>query len=196
MPAIPSLAPTLKALETGRVIRTWVAVALRVVAVLAVIAGLVAAYRALKSLSESGQTGAGLLIAVLMVVAVAAMADILVYRAKAVEALPDSKFTVIPIFSQLLRSLGEIYAAFAVVFGVGGMLFLWITRQSPLDLIGVFFSWLPHAGAMGGAEGSFIGGLLFLIHMLLVGFLSLIVFYAGAEASIALVTIAQNTERR
>jgi len=194
MPAYPSLGPALKALEDGRLIRSWVATALRVCAILAVVAGLVGAYRVLKALSQSGQTGGGLLLALLMVVAVIMIAQILFYRAGAVGSLGDSRFTVIPIASQMLRSVGEIYAACAVVFGVGGMLFLWIWKQSPLDLIGAFAVVLPRGAAAG--EGSFVGGILFLLYMLVAGFLALIMFYAIAEASIALVTIAQNTERR
>ncbi|HXY19812.1 MAG TPA: hypothetical protein VEH83_07425 [Gemmatimonadales bacterium] len=194
MAAVPSLEPVLKALEEGRVIRSWVSIALKVCAVLAVIGGLVGAYRALKGLSESGQTGAGLLLALLMVVAVVMMAQILWYRAGTVAKLPDSRFTVIPIFSQLLRSAGEIYAAFAAVFGVGGMIFMWVAKQSPLGMIGGFATWLPRAAA--GIESSFVGGILFLIYMAVVGFFALVLFYAAAEASIAIVAIAQNTERR
>lgn len=194
MAAVPSLEPVLKALDEGRVIRSWAATALRVVAVLAAVGGLVGAYRALKGLSESGQTGAGVLLALLIVVAVAMLAQILWYRAGIVAGLPSSKFTVIPIFSQLLRCLGEIYASFAVVFGVGGMIFLWATKQNPLGMIGAFGMMLPHGFESG--EASFIGGILFLIHMLIVGFLALVVCYAAAEGSIALVTIAQNTERK
>ena len=37
MAAVPSLEPVLKALEEGRVIRSWVSIALKVCAVLAVI---------------------------------------------------------------------------------------------------------------------------------------------------------------
>jgi len=194
MAAMPSLEPVLKALDEGRVIRSWAATALRVVAVLAVIGGLVGAYHALKGLSESGQTGAGVLLALIIVVAIAMLAQILFYRAGVVAALPDSRFTVIPIFSQLLRCVGEIYASFAAVFGVGGMIFLWVTKTNPLGLIGALATWLPQGA--GGAEGSFIGGILFLIHMLIMGFLGLVVFYAAAEGSVALVTIAQNTERK
>ncbi|HTT67602.1 MAG TPA: hypothetical protein VMF70_06200 [Gemmatimonadales bacterium] len=194
MAAVPSLEPVLKALDEGRVIRSWAATALRVSAVLAVLGGLVWAYRALKGLSESGQTGAGVLLALLIVVAVAMLAQILFYRAGVVGGLPDSRFTVVPIFSQLLRAIGEIYASFAAVFGVGGMIFLWVTKQNPLGMIGAFTMLLPHGAETG--EASFIGGILFLIHMLLVGFLALVLFYAAAEGSVALVTIAQNTEKR
>ncbi len=152
------------------------------------------AYHVLKGLSESSQTGAGVLLGLLIVIAIVMLAQILFYRAGVVEALPSSKFTVIPIFSQLLRCVGEIYASFAVVFGVGGMIFLWVTKTNPLGLLGAFATWLPHGA--GGAEGSFIGGVLFLIHMLVMGFLGLVVFYAAAEGSVALVTIAHNTERK
>ncbi len=192
--AIPTLDPVLKSLENGRLIRSWVATALRVIAILAVVGGLVAAYRALKFLSQSGETGGGLLLGLLMVVAVVLMAQIVFYRAGAVARLPDSRFTVIPILAQMLRCTGEIYAAFATVFGVGGMLFFWIAKQSPLDLIGGFAFVVPRAAA--GSAGPFVGGLLFLVYTLVAGFLALVLCYAAAEASIALVTIAQNTEKK
>jgi hypothetical protein len=192
--AIPTLDPVLKSLENGRLVRSWVAIALRVIAILAVVGGLVAAYRALKYLSQSGSTGGGLLLGVLMVLAVAMMAQIIYYRAGTIARLPDSRFTVIPIVSQMLRCAGEIYAAFALVFGLGGMVFLWITKQSPLDLIGNFAFVVPRAAA--GSAGVFVGGLLFLVYTLVAGFVALLLFYAAAEAILALVTIAQNTEKK
>ena len=192
--AIPTLEPVLKSLEDGRLVRSWVATALRVIAILAVLGGLVAAYRVLKYLSQTGATGPGLLLAVVMVVAVAMMAQILFYRAGMIARLPNSRFTVIPIFSQMLRGAGETYAAFAAVFGLGGMVFLWITRQSPLDLIGTFAFVVPRAAAVNA--GPFVGGLLFFVYTLVAGFVGLILSYAAAEAVVALVTIAQNTEKK
>jgi hypothetical protein len=192
--AMPTLEPVLKKLENGRLVRSWVAIALRVIAILAVVGGLVAAYRVLKYLSQSGATGGGLLLGLVMVVAGAMMAQIVYYRAGAIARLPDSRFTVIPILSQMLRCAGEIYAAFATVFAIGGAVFVWITKQSPLDLIGSFSFVVPRAA--GGTASVFVGGLLFLVYTLVAGFLALIFFYAAAEAILALVTIAQNTEKK
>lgn len=193
MAGIPSLHPVLKALEDGRVIRAWVAGGLRIIAVLGALAGLVGAFQILKTAANAGETFGGLVLAAFAVVMVVAVAQILFYRAQAVNNLGDSPFTVIPIVSQLLRGTGEVYAAVATVLGLGGALFIWLTKENPLGLVGGFARLLPDSARAAG--GSFAGGLLFLGWLLVVGFVVLILFYFLAETSVVLADIARNTRR-
>jgi len=46
------------------------------------------------------------------------------YRAKAILNSEDSEFTVIPIFSNLFRAIGENYALFVITVGIGGTIML------------------------------------------------------------------------
>lgn len=182
--------PVLEALDHGDVIRTSVVLALRIFGVLAVLGGLYLLVEILKisfRLPTQGTTG-GLLFAVIFVAAILAQFQIYFYRAESVRNLGESPFTVIPIFSILFRTLGEIYATLGVAVGVGGCLFIWLSGISPLRL-------LPGAGEIfpsvsGG--GTFLDGLVFLLWLSVLSFLSLVVFYFLAEAILVVLDIARN----
>jgi len=182
--------PVLDALTDGKVIRTYVALALQVFGILSLVGGVYLLVEILKASFELPTAGTigGLLLAIVFVAAVLAVAQIFFYRAANIRDLGESQFTVIPIFSILFRCFGEIYATFGVAIGVGGCIFIWFSGVNPLELLrgvaGFFPSLYP--------EGTFLGGLLFLVYFALMSFGIIIIFYFLAESTVVLVDIAKN----
>jgi hypothetical protein len=186
----------LGALAEGRVIRNAIALVMRVLAVLVLIGGLLVVIQVLKvsfQISSATATIGGLVVAVLMVGAFFAVAQICLYRAQSVHDLQDSPFTIIPILSILFRAWGEAYAAATLAVGVGGCLFTWLSGMSPMMLLpglGAFMPPIPGFTDLGGQ--SFVTGLIFLIMMVVFAFGALVTFYALSELVIVLVDIAMN----
>jgi len=189
----------LGALAQGAVIRNAIALVMRIGAVLILLAGLLVVISVLKvsfQLQAATGTIGGLLVAVLMGVAFFAVAQIYLFRAQSVHDLEDSPFTIIPILSILFRASGESYAVFALLLGVGGCLFSWLSGESLMMLMAGFGALLPPIPGMAEVGGqSFVSGLVFLISMIVAAFASLVFFYAMAELVVVLVDIAMNVRR-
>lgn len=185
----------LDALTDGGIIRKLVVWALRVLGVLVLSGGLMAVFALLRfsfRFAAVGVHGAsvalgGILFAVILLAGVAAIVQIHFYRAGTVEALGESTYIVVPIVSILFRTAGEIYATFGVAVGVGGCVFMWLARFSPLTMLGGFGSLLPAVEA----EGSFVGGVFFLIYLAVSSFAFLVFSYFLAEAALVFVDIAR-----
>ncbi len=94
---------------------------------------------------------------------------------------------MIPVFSILIKSLGEIYATLGMAVGVGGCIFIWLSKLNPLDLMGeierVFPSLFP--------EQTFFGGVLFLVYFGIISFAVFIGSYFLAESMEIMVGIAK-----
>jgi hypothetical protein len=181
--------PVLHALDQGNVIRTAVVFALHTFGVLTVVAGfyfLIEILRLSFQLQTQGTVG-GLVFAIIFAAAIAALFQILFYRAESVRDLGPSPFTVIPIFSILFRTLGETNATFGAAVGVGGCVFIWLSGMSPLRLLGSLGEMLPPVSG-----GTFLDGLEFLLLTVVLSFVFLVVFYFLAEAVVVLVDIARN----
>jgi hypothetical protein len=182
--------PVLDALNDGKVIRGFVAIALKVLGILSLLGGLYLFIEILKmafQLPTEGTIG-GLLFAVIFAAAVLSVAQIFWYRANSIGTLADSSFTVIPIVSILFRLAGEVYAVLGVAVGVGGCLFIWFSTNNPMGLMPGLGNLLP--AAPGGA--GFLGGLAFLVYMCVASLMALVLFYFLAEASIVLVDVARH----
>jgi hypothetical protein len=181
--------PVLKALDQGNIIRTIVVFVLRALAVLTVLGGLFMLIEVLKlsfQLPTQGTIG-GLLLAIIFVAAIASVFQIFLYRAESVRDLGKSPFTVIPIFSILLRAFGETNATFGVAVGVGGCLFVWLSGMTPARFLPGIGDMLPSVSG-----GTFLEGALFLVWSALVSFAFLVGFYFLAEAVVVVVDIARN----
>jgi hypothetical protein len=176
--------PVLKALSDGRVIRTTVVWVLRILAVLLLLDILEACFRG----AGAGLAVGGVLLALILLLALACVAQVLFYRAASVEGLTDSTLTVIPIVSILFRAAGEVYATLGVAVGVGGCLFTWLAGASPSGLLGAVGGVLPTAPG----DQSFLGGLMFLAYMAVASFLVLVVFYFLAEGTLLWADMAHN----
>jgi hypothetical protein len=194
------LEPFFHALSDGKIIRLTVAWVLRV---LSVITALVALFGFIAiigvgfkaSEGDLGTRSAGLLIGcVLLALFVLAWgylsAGIFTFRARSVEELGDSHFTVLSIVSLLFRLNGEMAFVTYSLLGVGGCLFVWFTDASPFSSLGMLGEELPFAGH---ASTGFLGGIELVVLFLLIAFVCIVFFYALAELSVVLVEIALNT---
>ena len=192
--------PAFHALNDGKVIRIAVTWAIRVMAVILGVIGVVwcigfIALGIKGSDTMFGNRSAELLIAVLLF-SVFGLAfgylecGVCLFRAKSVSELREGHFIVLPILSILLRLLGEITCIAYGLIGIGGGLVLWIAGFNPLSSIGSISLGLPFE-ALG--SGGLIGGLEFAIFMLLLAFGAIALFYALAEFTVVAVEIANNT---
>jgi len=184
-------APLFRALEDGLVIRTLVALALRILAILVVMGGIYVFIDLLKAAFSEPTTQVtigGLIAAVFLLLGAVGDFFILFYRAASIGSLGDSSFTVIPSSSVIFRACGEIYAASLITVGVAGSLQTWFTGSSPLQRLGLLGLLSPSVPT----GGTFVDGLVFLVAMFLIAFACLILFYFLAEVVLVGVDIAKN----
>ena len=181
----------LDALDDGRVIRTSVALVLRVLGVLSLLGGVYLLVEILKAsfrLSTDGTIG-GLILAIFFGAAVLGVVQIVFYRARAINERERAPFVVIPMCSILFRALGEIYATLGLAIAVGGCFYIWFSKLNPFAVLGpmhrLFPSILP--------EGTFLGGVLFLLNLGLLSFVGLLGLYFVAESAVVMVEIAKGT---
>jgi hypothetical protein len=169
-----------------------VIVALKVVAVLVALGGVLAALTILTgALRGTGGTAlGGILFAILILGTAACVGQIYWYRAASVAALEHSRNTVIPIFAILSRAGGEAAATGFAGIGVGACLFLWLSPEGALGMLpGLAFpAQLP-------AEGGFLTGIVVLVYLAVLGFSALILGYLWAECIMLLVDIERNTRK-
>jgi hypothetical protein len=183
--------PVLEKLNDGKVIRTSIAFALQILGYLTLLGFVVLLVTLLKGafqLPGAGATIGGVLFAFVLAATGLAIYQILIYRAGNIRDLAESPFTVIPIFSILFRIAGEVYSVIGLAVGVGGCLFIWLAQLNPMYLLGGIGSLLPSLSP----EGTFLGGILFLIYLSVASFFVLIIFYFLAEASVVMVDVAKN----
>jgi len=196
-----SVEPFLHALSDGKIIRITTAWVLRVLGVISLIGGVVW-FIAILRVGFNAANGAfvGHSVGVLVgsfIFAVLGLCwgylcfSLCMFRARSTLELGDSRFTVLPILSILLRLNGEIFFVTYSLMGVGSCLFIWFADFSPLSEFGSLGSF-PF---MQGESSGFIGGVEFAVLGLLVAFIGIVISYALAELSVVLVEIATNTQR-
>jgi hypothetical protein len=173
----------LESLSKGSLVRTIMAFLFRFVGVANFI---FIAYFFFKTISYAPDFWLVLLLLLLLVAAFFVL-QIWFYRANKILGLEDSDFTVMPIFSHLFRAFGEMYALGAITIGLGGTLILWFSDY--IYSLGEFLQYLPFASL----DSSFIGGIIFLLVTILVGFLIMLVSYFMAEYVLVFAEIAKNT---
>jgi hypothetical protein len=194
------LNPFFHALNDGKIIRLTVAWVLRILAVITALVGLFGFIAIIgvgfkANGGDLGTRSAGLLIGCVLLALFALAwgylsAGILTFRARSVEELGDSHFTVLSIVSLLFRLNGELAFVTYSLLGVGGCLFVWFTDASPFSSLGMLGEELPFAGHAGTG---FLGGIELVVLFLLIAFVCIVFFYALAELSVVLVEIALNT---
>lgn len=186
--------PVLDALNDGRFIRSCVTVALKVLAVLVALGGLLAALSVITTslrLGSGGSALGGILFALFILGTAACVAQIGWYRSGSVAALDNPRNTLIPIFSILSRASGEVIATSCAGIGVGACLFLWLSGEGPL---GGLQQGIPFLGQI-PSESGFLGGIFVLVYLAVVGFSALILGYFWAEFIMLLVDIERNTRK-
>jgi len=184
--------PVLKSLEEGPVMRTIMALFLRILGVLSLLAALflaIAVATQLMQLKQSQMTIAGLVLAILIVAWGCVALLIFFYRAASLDSLEDSPFPVIPIVSVWFRAIGEIWATNLVLIGVGACLFVWFTGSSPMQFLGPF---ALLTGSDFSGSGPFLDGMKLLVGGFIGGFAVLIFFYLLAESYLVILDIARN----
>jgi hypothetical protein len=187
------LHPILDKLSEGKVIRNSIAFALQVLGILNVVAGIYLIVEILKAafrIESTGATIGGLLFVLFVAASALAIQQICSYRARSIRELGDSPFTVIPIFSILMRATGEMLAVSWLSLGVGGCLLLWFGGDYLLSLIPMARS--SSLFGLDSGESSFLAGIVFLLSNGLLAFLALIFFYFFAEAVCIGADIARN----
>jgi hypothetical protein len=188
--------PVLRALGSGKLIRSISAIMLRIQAALTLIAGLYLIVMTLKAGFEgyvpASFTFGAVLVALLELACAVAVAQVFLFRADSVLALPDGPYTVIPILSIHLRCAGEVYATLLVAGGLAGTLFLWMANVPLGYVAGPLRALMPDLGFH--ASNNFLAGLVFLVSMLSAAFFAILVSYFLAEAVIVLVDIARHIQ--
>jgi hypothetical protein len=185
--------PVLEAIAKGRFFRAVVAGVWRVGAVLLGIGGFflwIVTWKLVFSLEGGGIIG-GVFYQLFFLVALYMVIHTQWIRAGDVDALPDSEFTVIPIFSIALRCTGEIYAIIVTLLGIGGFFLLTFAGAAagsilPRDLP------FPFDMAL-GAGGGVVSGLILMGVAFVAAIGVLMLFYFLAEALVVLVQIARDT---
>ncbi len=183
----------LQLISQGQFFRKAVAVILRIMAVVVVIAALVVWIPEWESVSgASTEWTLGIIIfRLLLVIAIYMVVHTMLIRARDIAELPEADFTVIPIASIALKLIGEIYACFAAVISVAGGILIWFIRGDAFFLIKRVAPIVPNFGGEG-----FLGGILFIASEFFVAFFVLVFFYFLAEAVVVMVDVAKNTKIR
>ncbi len=120
----------------------------------------------------------GIVFGAFLIAAAAASMQICLYRADRTQDLPGTRYSVLSVFTQLLRAVGEVSVVIGVAGGIGGCLNAWIADGfAPLGFIG------------------FTPGILFFALSVASGFVMLFANYFIAEGVNLFVNIANDQHR-
>ena len=170
--------PVLESMGRGDFFRQVVASVMRVGGIIGlIVAGVGTVIAIVTGFEISGPNGlGGIAIGCAWVLASIASLEILMYRGRKVDELPDSGYSVLSVFSQLIRAVGEVGATYAILFGLGGGFAAWITE---VLVVG---------------ESGFVAGVTVFASLVTLGFVGLFVCYFIAEYVNLTVNIANNTK--
>lgn len=187
-----TLRPLLDAIGRGDVFRLIVGIAIQVIAVLTVLVGVIAlvglTWKVLAN-DPSFSWGIGVLLTFFFgTLAFIASAHIMWLRANDIRKLDSAEFTVVPIAVLLIRLNGEITFVVSLIFGVLGLLLVWLGAGGVAE--GPFAPWSPAL-----FDNRFLQGFVTLIASAAWGFFVLLVSYLIGELLSAIFSIAINTER-
>jgi len=185
--------PVLRRLSEGRIFRLAFTVALRALAGVTILVGLVTwltMWKIVSSLSGIGLLG-GFVFQLLFGIAVYAVAHTILIRAGDVARLSESELTLLPIAIIVVRLIGEVWAAFGITMSIAGGILIWFAGGSSYQLL----SGLPRVVPFSFGGDTFVGGLLLIVIGTLMSFFALTAFYWLAELLGLGVGIARNAER-
>jgi hypothetical protein len=173
--------PLLNLLGQARFFHRALAMILRVCAGLVVLFSLTTFFQAGKltfDLPANAILG-GVLFEACFILAVYAAVHVLLIRARDIERLEDGDLYALRTFPLLLRMLGEAYACFVSLVGVGAGIFVWFTAMSQNKVLNPFVrSLFPSMRE----DASFMGGIEFMLSGVLISIAALVVSYIAAEA--------------
>lgn len=116
----------------------------------------------------------------------------MIIRAKDIDSLADSPYTIMEIMTIFLKLFGEIVACFCALFSIGGSLMTWFAG-SAFPLLNYSDPFSQGYGA--NTSGSFLSGLMILVFPLIIGFFFLVFSYFASELIIVVADIAANTKK-
>ena len=186
----------LRLLSQGTFFRKLFFYFFRVGAGLFALLGLVACAGLLRTVLNLPAVGVigGFVFIALLAVAFYAVAHIFWTRADDIKRLSDAKFTMIPIYSIMVKTIGEVLAAFVAVLSIGGfILFLFAPREAG-GMLGQFLPLGPLGNIFEQSGGnSFLTALLVLLGGAVYAVLLLAIFYLAGEFVSAIAEIAIST---
>jgi hypothetical protein len=167
---------------------------LRAAAVLTAIVGLVVCAGLLKTVLNLPAVGVigGFVFIGLVIVAFYAVAHIYWTRAGDIRDLADAKFTMIPIYAIMVRTLGEVLASFVAVVSAGGFILFLFAGEQASNILSQVMPINPASGLQQQGN-SFIEALGVLVAGAILAILLLAAFYLAAEFISALAEIAIST---
>ena len=167
----------------------------RVAAVISALLGLVICAGLLKTVLNLPAVGVigGFVFIALTIVAFYAVAHIYWTRAGDIQKLADAKFTMIPIYAIMIRTVGEVLASFIAVMSVGGFILFLFAPQEAGGMLSGILPMGPLSMMMERGGNSFIEALVVLVGGAIYAVLLLAVFYLIAEFISALAEIAIST---
>ena len=182
--------PMFDALDDGKVIRSSIALAMKILAVLSIVGGVYLLVDVLKGSFDMPTEGTigGIILALFLAASIAIVAQMLFHRANNIHDLDNGPFMVIPICSILIRMFGEIYLAFGMATAVGGCIFIWLAKSDPIYLYGEVARYLPTMIP----QMTFLGGIFFMGYFALMSLIVFIVSYFLAEAILVMADAARN----
>ncbi len=182
--------PMLDGLNDGKVVRSSIAQSLKVLGLLTVVGGIYILINVLKTAFDMPTEGTigGLVLAAVLLASFITAAQLLFYGAANVKDLDDSSFIAIPVCSILLRILGEIYSVLGLAVGIGGCIFIWLSKDNPLYLLGEMTKIFPSTFP----EMTFFGGIFFLSYFALVSLVVFVLSYFLSEAVLLMADIGKN----
>lgn len=172
--------PVLESMGKGSFFRQVIASVMRVLGVIGlIVAGVGTVVAIVTGFEVSAANGiGGIGLGTAWVISGIASLEILFYRGDRTDELPDSGYAVLSVFSQILRSIGEVAAVYGVMMGLGAG----------------FAAWIADAFVPFGPSG-FVAGITVFALSVTAGFVTLFATYFIAECVNLTVNIANNTKR-
>ncbi len=140
--------PVLDALADGPFFRRKFALCVRIGAAVAAMAGLVGFVNAWNFTSQldAGKIPGGILYMLFLAAATYMAVHTLLIRAKDIDALPHTGFTLIPLGAVVALMAGEAYAAVCAALSVGGGILVWFTGDWAYSVLSRAAFFLPPLG--------------------------------------------------
>lgn len=185
--------PFLESLAKGPVLRKTLALTLRILAAVLILAGLFMALGTIGQIInviriDAAEALGGLLSLVLIVAGFFLAVKVVLFRAKSILTSSESEYPIVSLSLLLLRTAGELLALFYSVFGFISGITIWFGGEFPFLPSFWRSLFLPGIPA-------FILGLGIILASLLQAILMLLAFYLLAELLLLLRDLATNCRR-
>jgi hypothetical protein len=176
--------PILDRLRSGRIILTVLSILYRVVAVIIGIALIVVWFATWQLIGEMNFFGgvALLIWQVFFPYASFLVAKVLYLRAREIKDYPDSDYVVVPVMAMVTKTNGEMILTFLAVMSVPAMLITWFSGGA-----------MPVLSDFEDLGNAFFGGIAAFLLCWAIGFLMLVLTQLLAEWTLAIFSIANDT---